>query len=145
MKRNGSARWDGELQRGRGQLSVASGLLHDAPYSFATRFADERGTNPEELIAAAHAGCYSMALAFALGQAGVKPKRIDTRAEITLAMAAGVPSVTSIELSTVVSADGLDEAGLQRIADHAKETCLVSRLLTVKPTLQARLAPGEPQ
>jgi lipoyl-dependent peroxiredoxin len=139
MKRRGTAHWEGDLNKGRGHLSTGSGLLIEGPYSFATRFADEKGTNPEELIAAAHAGCFSMAMTFALSKIGVTARRIDTRAEISIAMDAGGPQVRAIHLSTEVQAEGIDESTFLQTAEEAKKGCLVSRLLVIAPTLDAKL------
>jgi osmotically inducible protein OsmC len=140
LKRSAKAVWRGGLAAGKGDLTTDSRVLAEAAYSFPTRFGDERGTNPEELIAAAHAGCFSMAFAYFLGDAGFTPERIESGAEVSLRSEAGVWSVTGVHLDVVASVPGIADADLQRIAEQAKSGCLVSRLLRVPVTLSARLA-----
>ena len=137
--RSGRAQWLGTLAQGEGRLSTDSGVLHDHRYAFATRFGQEAGTNPEELIAAAHAGCYSMALAYLLAQAGAAPRRIETTASLTLQTSTEGPNVTGIHLRVEAMVDGIDTSAFERIALSAKETCLVSRLLKTDVSLEARL------
>ena len=128
MDRNASAVWKGSLKEGKGTISSASGVLKDTQYSFATRFADGIGTNPEELIAAAHAGCFSMALSAELGKAGFTPDSIETNARLTLDMH-DKPTITKIHLTTKASVPNIDKAKFDEIAKGAKEGCPVSRLL----------------
>ena len=128
MDRNASAVWKGSLKEGKGTISSASGVLKDTQYSFATRFADGIGTNPEELIAAAHAGCFSMALSAELGKAGFTPDSIETNARLTLDMH-DKPTITKIHLTTKASIPNIDKAKFDEIAKGAKEGCPVSRLL----------------
>jgi len=139
LVRTATARWDGTLARGEGRLSTDSRVLDQARYSFPTRFAHAPGTNPEELIAAAHAGCYAMALAYGLGQAGSPPERIDAAAALTLETSAGGPSVTGIHLRVRARVPGMEEGAFAAVAQRAKDTCLVSRLLDVAVTLDAAL------
>jgi osmotically inducible protein OsmC len=139
MKRNASAVWHGNLKQGRGALSSESGVLKDTPYSFATRFEGTPGTNPEELIAAAHAGCFSMALSAALGQEGFTPERIATRATLSLEQVQGNFTITASHLETTVKLPGIDRAKFDAIAAGAKANCPVSRLLKAEITLNATL------
>jgi len=134
--RNSSAQWQGSLREGAGTMRLGSGA-YEGPYSFVSRFEDGPGTNPEELIAAAHAGCYSMALSSNLGKAGYTPTSISTTASVHLNPPAGI---TKIELSTVAVVPGLDDAEFQKIADETKSTCPVSKALSaVETTLTAQL------
>ena len=128
MDRNASAVWKGSLKEGKGTISTSSGVLKETQYSFATRFADGIGTNPEELIAAAHAGCFSMALSAELGKAGFTPDSIETNARLTLDMH-DKPTITKIHLTTKASIPNIDKAKFDEIANGAKEGCPVSRLL----------------
>jgi osmotically inducible protein OsmC len=141
LLRGGSAEWIGTLARGEGRLSTASGVLRQQRYAFGSRFADEPGTNPEELIAAAHAGCYTMALAHALGEAGSPPRRIETTAELSLQMDENGPAVTGIALRVRASVDTIAADAFAAIAERARATCLVSRLLKVEASLEAFLNP----
>jgi osmotically inducible protein OsmC len=135
LNRQGSAVWEGDLKTGKGTISSGSGNLRDLPYSVASRFESAKGTNPEELIAAAHASCFSMMLAKLLGDEGHKPKRIATRANLTLHLDTSGARISKIHLSTEVSAEGLTAEGAQRAAEKAKEQCPVSLLL--KPGLES--------
>jgi osmotically inducible protein OsmC len=141
MKRKASAVWNGDLKSGRGTISTASTVLKDTAYSFATRFENGVGTNPEELIAAAHAGCFSMALSFALQQAGFTAEKIDTNATLTLD---NVPpagwTITAIHLDTTARVPGISSDKFAEIAAGAKANCPVSRVLKAEITLEARLA-----
>ena len=138
--RSSSAEWSGNLARGNGTMSLGSGAF-EGSYSFASRFESGEGTNPEELIAAAHAGCFSMALAAALSQADHVPDSIETTAQVTIDSVDGTPTITRSELSTEVKVDGLDDAEFQEFADGARSGCAVSRALAgVEITLAARLA-----
>lgn len=138
--RSSSAEWSGNLARGNGTMSLGSGAF-EGSYSFASRFESGEGTNPEELIAAAHAGCFSMALAAALSQAEHVPDSVETTAQVTIDSIDGTPTITPSELSTEVKVDGLDDAEFQEFADGARSGCAVSRALAgVEITLAARLA-----
>ena len=135
IQRQATAHWSGELLRGSGKISSGSGVLHDLPYSVPSRFENGKGTNPEELIAAAHAGCFSMMLAKLLGDAKKTPKDIQTKASLTLSNASGGWKISKIHLETEVSADGLDAEILKSVAAQAKEQCPISVLL--KPGLES--------
>lgn len=135
IQRHARAHWSGDLRNGSGKTSSGSGVLQDVAYSVPSRFENGKGTNPEELLAAAHASCFSMMLAKILGDQKITPKDIRTKAALTLAQRDGGWKITSIHLETEVSADGLDDAGLKRAADQAKEQCPVSVLL--KPGLES--------
>lgn len=139
MKRSASARWEGGLKDGKGVLDSTSGVLKDTPYSFHTRFEEQPGTNPEELIAAAHAGCFSMALSAELGRAGLTPSSIATTATVTLDMVDGKPTVTSSHLDLVAKVPGATQAQFEEIAGGAKAGCPISRLLNANITLSAKL------
>jgi osmotically inducible protein OsmC len=128
MDRSASAVWNGSLKEGKGTISSQSGALKSLQYSFSTRFADGVGTNPEELIAAAHAGCFTMALSAELGKAGFTPDQIDTTAVVTLDMH-DKPTVTKIHLTTKAKVPSIDKAKFDEIADGAKKGCPISRLL----------------
>ena len=140
ISRKATARWEGDLKSGSGVISTPdSGLMQDTRYAFNTRFGDQKGTNPEELIAAAHAGCFSMALANALAEAGHRADSVETRAEVDLSMEGG-PSVSGIRLVTKAKVPGIEEAKFRGIADDAKQNCPVSRALSAVPiTLEAEL------
>jgi osmotically inducible protein OsmC len=138
--RNGSAEWQGDLRGGSGKLSVGSGLFSGA-YSFKTRFEDEPGTNPEELIAAAHAACFTMALSSILSEAGHVPETVRTTAKVHLRQVDGLPTISGIDLETEGRAPGIDQQQFAEFADQAKTGCVVSRALAGVPemTLDARL------
>ncbi|GGK11415.1 OsmC family protein [Luteimonas terricola] len=140
ISRKATAHWEGDLKSGRGSISTpASGLLQDTRYGFNSRFGDEKGTNPEELIAAAHAGCFTMALANALAEAGHPADSVDSRAEVDLSMEGG-PTLSAIRLFTKAKVPGIDEAKFRSIADDAKKNCPVSKALSAVPiTLEAEL------
>jgi osmotically inducible protein OsmC len=135
IQRQASAHWSGELLRGSGKTSTGSGVLRDVPYSVPSRFENAKGTNPEELIAAAHASCFSMMLAKLLGDAKKTPRDIHTNASLTLSNASGGWKITKIHLQTEVSGEGLDAETLNRVASQAKEQCPISVLL--KPGLES--------
>jgi osmotically inducible protein OsmC len=138
--RSSSAEWSGNLARGKGTMSLGSGAF-EGSYSFASRFESGEGTNPEELIAAAHAGCFSMALANVLSQAGHEPDSVKTTAEVHLDKGDDGFSITRSDLTTEVSVDGLDDEEFQKHADEAKRTCPVSRALgAIEVGLEAKLA-----
>jgi lipoyl-dependent peroxiredoxin len=127
-KRTANARWDGSLQEGSGTMRMASGS-YEGPYSFQSRFEEGDGTNPEELIAAAHAGCFSMALSLALGQAGHDPESIDTEATVEIDRVGDGFAITSIVLRTRARVPGIDADEFQQQAEAAKEGCPVSKAL----------------
>ena len=144
FKRYADARWQGDLQAGSGSISTPqSGLFADQNFSFKTRFGDEKGTNPEELLAAAHAGCFSMALSAVLGKAGFVPDEIRTRAEVTMepGMDPG-PTVTGVTLVLAARVPGIDAATFDDLAQQAKAGCVISRALAVPVQLQATLEAG---
>lgn len=135
MKRTAHAHWNGTLQEGKGELSTQSTTLNNTQYSFKTRFADGVGTNPEELIAAAHAGCFTMAVGAALTRAGFTPNDLSTDAILELEMTAP-PAITSIHLDLKGSAiEGVSEDQFKEIAEGAKANCIVSKALSVPITL----------
>lgn len=135
IQRQGMAHWSGDLLRGSGKTSTGSGALRDLPYSGPSRFENGKGTNPEELIAAAHASCFSMMLAKLLGDAKKTARDIQTKATLTLSNASGGWKISKIHLETEVSAEGLDTDTLNRVAAQAKEQCPISVLL--KPGLES--------
>lgn len=139
MQRKGSAVWRGGLKDGKGTVSTASGVLKDTQYSFATRFENGAGTNPEELIAAAHAGCFSMALSAQLGNAGMTPEAIETTAAVTLEKQEAGFAITAVHLDVTARIPGADAAKFEQAAKAAKEGCPVSRVLNAKITMDAKL------
>src|SRR6476469_457908 len=139
MQRNASAHWSGGLKDGKGTLTSPSGVLKSTPYSFAPRFESQPGTNPEELIAAAHAGCFSMALAAQLDSKGVKPESINTSAALTLEQQNGKWTITAIHLAVSARVPGIDPATFKKAAREAKRGCPVSRVLKAKITMEATL------
>ncbi|HZB05729.1 MAG TPA: OsmC family protein [Thermoleophilaceae bacterium] len=132
--RNASARWDGSLTEGHGTMRMASGA-YEGPYSFESRFEEGDGTNPEELIAAAHAGCYSMALSGELGKAGHDVETVETEATVHIDEVEGGFAIMRIELRTRVTASGLDDSDFQQAAEAAKEGCPVSQALAAVETI----------
>ena len=141
FKRYADAQWAGDLESGKGKISTPqSGLFAEQNFSFKTRFGDETGTNPEELLAAAHAGCFSMALSAVLGKEGFVPESIRTRAEATMdpGMDPG-PTITGITLVLNAKVPGIDQATFERIANAAKAGCVISRALSVPVELKATL------
>ena len=139
MKRNASAEWKGSLKEGKGTISTESGVLENTQYSFSTRFEDGKGTNPEELIGAAHAGCFSMALSAQLGVAGITPQSIRTTAAVTLEKVGEGFSVTTVHLDVVATIPGADRAAFEKAANEAKAGCPISKLLNAKISMDARL------
>jgi osmotically inducible protein OsmC len=139
MKRNASAIWQGGLKDGKGSISTASGVLSNTQYSFSTRFEDGIGTNPEELIAAAHASCFSMALSGQLGNAGMTAERIDTTATVTLDKTEAGFTITEVHLDVKARIPGADQAAFETAAANAKAGCPISRVLNTKITMEARL------
>jgi osmotically inducible protein OsmC len=138
--RSAQAEWKGNLARGSGTMATGSGAV-EAPYSFASRFETGEGTNPEELIGAAHAGCFSMALALALSDAGHEPESVQTSAQVTIESGGGKVAITRSDLSTEVKVDGLSEDEFQKFAEDAKSGCAVSRALgAIEIGLEAKLA-----
>jgi len=140
MQRKASAVWQGGIKDGKGSITTASGVLSATPYSFSTRFEGAPGTNPEELIAAAHAGCFSMALSLMLGDAGIQPERIDTEAAVSLEKTEGGFSITKVHLEVNVRAPGADRAKFEDAAAKAKAGCPVSKVLNAAITMNAKLA-----
>ena len=140
MKQKASAQWQGSLKEGTGTLSTGSGALVEKPYSFKTRFEGEQGTNPEELIGAAHAGCFSMAFSMMLGMAGFTPDKIETSAVITLEARDGGFAITASHLDVTATIPGIDEATFQDLAGQAKAGCPVSKVLNASITMEARLS-----
>ncbi|WP_136418495.1 OsmC family protein [Herbaspirillum sp. ST 5-3] len=139
MKRTASAAWTGGLKDGKGSISTQSGILKDTRYGFTTRFENEPGTNPEELIAAAHAGCFTMALSAQLGEAGMTAESLRTSAEVTLDKVDDGFAITAIHLNLTAKIPGADPKAFQAAADRAKEGCPVSKLLNAKITMDAKL------
>ena len=139
MKRKASAIWKGGIRDGKGTLSTDSGVLSDTPYSFGTRFENEKGTNPEELIGAAHAGCFSMALSLILGEAGFTPENISTAASVTLEKTEGGFGITAVHLDVSARVPGIGPQAFQAAAQKAKAGCPVSRVLNAAITMEARL------
>jgi lipoyl-dependent peroxiredoxin len=139
MKRNASAIWKGGLKDGNGTISTESGVLSDAQYSFTTRFEHGKGTNPEELIAAAHAGCFSMALSNELGNAGLTPESIGTTATVTLEKTDAGFAIPAVHLTLQAKVPGADQATFAQLADRAKTGCPVSKLFKADITLEATL------
>ena len=139
MKRKASAVWKGDLKSGKGTISTDSGVLSNTQYSFSTRFEDGLGTNPEELIAAAHAGCFSMALSAQLGNAGIVAESINTAATLTMEKLEAGWTVTGIHLDVTAKIPGADRTAFETAAKNAKEGCPISRLLNAKITMDAKL------
>ncbi len=139
-ERASTAVWEGDVQTGSGTMTIGSGAWV-GPYSFKSRFEDGKGTNPEELIAAAHAGCYSMALSGALTRAGSPPKRIETKAKVDLRKEEAGFRIAKIHLTTTASVPGIDNAKFQELATQAKQNCPVSKVLSAAEiSLDAKLA-----
>jgi lipoyl-dependent peroxiredoxin len=139
MQRKASAIWQGGLKDGKGSVSSASGVLTKAPYSFTTRFENTPGTNPEELIAAAHAACFSMALSAQLGGANLTPSSIETTATLTMDKLDSGWTITAVNLDVVGRVPKADAAAFQKAAENAKSGCPVSKVLNVKITMNAKL------
>jgi len=139
MQRKGSAVWQGDLRNGKGTVSTETGVVANAPYTFGTRFEDAPGTNPEELIAAAHAACFSMAFSGQLANAGLTADRIDTTANLTLERLEPGFTITAIHLDVSAKVPGASREAFDKAANTAKETCPVSRLLNTKITMDAKL------
>ena len=141
ISRYATAHWEGDLKSGRGTLATpVSGLMADTPYGFNSRFGDVKGTNPEELIAAAHAGCFTMALSAKLTEAGHPPTSLDTRAEVDLSTEGG-PSISAIRLKVSAKVPGIDAVAFRALAEDAGKNCPVSRALSAVPiAMEATLA-----
>lgn len=139
MKRNAQAQWQGDLKQGKGSISTDSGVLDSTQYSFGTRFESGKGTNPEELIGAAHAGCFSMALSMMLGEEGLTPDSVDTQASVSLDQVEGGFAITAIHLDVAARVPGADQAAFDRAADNAKQGCPVSKVLNAEITMDATL------
>ena len=139
MKRNAAAVWQGGLKDGRGTVSAESGIFTDASYNFENRFEKQTGTSPEELLAAAHASCYSMALSLVLGESGLTPERVDTTATIAVEPDDGGFTVTSSHLEVRAKVPGADAKAFEAAANGAKDGCPVSKLYNASITLDARL------
>jgi len=139
MKRNASAVWNGSLKEGKGTISTESGLLKEAQYSFGTRFENGVGTNPEELIAAAHAGCFSMALSGQLTTAGTPPESVATTATVTLEKLEAGFTVTGVHLDVTAKVPGATPESFETAANNAKKGCPISRLLNAEITMTAKL------
>jgi osmotically inducible protein OsmC len=142
MNRTATAAWHGSLKEGKGTISTASGVLSNTQYSFGTRFENGVGTNPEELIAAAHAGCFAMALSAQLGEAGITPESIQTTATVTLEKTPAGWSVTASHLDVRARLRAGDRAAFDRAAESAKAGCPISRLLNAKISMTAQLETG---
>src|SRR5574341_1982408 len=139
MKRTASAVWQGDLKSGKGTVSTESGVLSKTQYSFGTRFENTPGTNPEELIAAAHAGCFSMALSAQLGEAGMTPTAIQTTATVSLEKDTAGWTVKSVHLDVAADIPNADPSAFEKAAENAKRGCPISRLLNATITMDARL------
>jgi osmotically inducible protein OsmC len=139
MKRTASAVWEGSLKEGQGSLTTQSGTLKDTRYSFAMRFADEAGTNPEELIAAAHAGCFTMALSAKLGAAGFTPEKLTTNAALALEQVDGNWTITTVHLTLTARVPEITREKFDEVAADAKANCPVSRVLNAEISLEANL------
>ncbi len=139
MKRKATAHWQGGLKDGKGTLSTDSTILSGTQYSFSTRFEDGKGTNPEELIAAAHAGCFTMALSGQLEKANLKADSLDTTATVMMEKLEKGPTVTEIHLEVTAKIAGATEDAFMKAANEAKENCPISRLLDTKITMDAKL------
>jgi lipoyl-dependent peroxiredoxin len=143
MIRKASAVWKGSLKEGKGTISSDSGVLSNTQYSFSTRFEDGKGTNPEELIASAHAGCFTMALSGQLTAAGIVPESLETTASLTLEKLEAGWTITKIHLDVTGRIPGNDAAAFEKAAQNAKAGCPISRLLKAEITMTAKLAGGQ--
>jgi osmotically inducible protein OsmC len=139
--RRGSAVWQGGLKDGKGMISTQSGALKDYPYGFASRFEGVPGTNPEELLAAAHAGCFTMALSLILGEEGLTAERMETSAKVSLEQVDGGYAITTIHLALKAKIPGADQATFEKVTGMAKSGCPVSKLFKAEITLEATLLP----
>lgn len=139
IERKASARWNGDLKQGKGALSTQSGTLRDTQYSFGTRFENGTGTNPEELIGAALAGCFSMALSSALANAGHSPEEVKTEAKVSLDKVDDKMTITTIHLETTGKVAGIDENSFNEFAEKTRDGCIIGRALKAKITVNAKL------
>jgi lipoyl-dependent peroxiredoxin len=139
IKRHGSAAWQGGLKDGKGAISTQSGALNAYPYGFASRFEGQRGSNPEELIGAAHAACFTMALSLILGEAKLVAEQMDTKAEVVLEQVEGGFAITSVHLTLDAKIPGADKATFEKLVAMAKAGCPVSKVLKTEITLDATL------
>jgi lipoyl-dependent peroxiredoxin len=141
IKRRGSASWKGGLKDGRGSISTESGALQAYPYGFASRFEGQKGTNPEELLGAAHSGCFTMALSLILGEAKLVAEQMDTTADVTLEQVEGGFAITAVHLTLKAKIPGTNQATFEELANKAKAGCPVSKLFKTNITLEATLLP----
>lgn len=139
MSKKATAIWKGSVKEGGGTISTETGVLRDAPYGFKSRFEDGKGTNPEELIAAAHAGCFSMALSMMLGEAGSPPERIQTEAAVTIEKKGDALVITASHLTVSARVPGMEKANFLEVAKKAKDGCPVSKVLNAEITMDATL------
>ncbi|CAM3909537.1 OsmC family protein [Vreelandella rituensis] len=139
MDRHATAHWEGSLKAGKGTVSTESGVLDENPYSFGTRFEEEKGTNPEELIGAAHAGCFSMALSMILGEDGYEPTSIDTQAAVMLSKTDEGFEISKIHLKVRATISEISEDAFKKAAEAAKINCPVSKALNAEITMEAQL------
>lgn len=139
MKRSANAEWRGDLKHGKGAISTQSGVLDNTQYSFGTRFEEGKGTNPEELIGASHAGCFSMALSMMLGEEGLTADSIRTTADVTLDQVDGGFAITRVHLTVAAKVPGADQATFERAANNAKSGCPISKVLNAEITMDATL------
>lgn len=139
INRSGSARWKGGIKDGKGQISTESGALKEYPYGFASRFEGQPGTNPEELLAAAHSGCFTMALSLILGEANLTAESMETTAKVTLEKVEGGFAITAVHLKLEAKIPGADPAIFQELAQKAKAGCPVSKLFKTEISLEAKL------
>jgi osmotically inducible protein OsmC len=139
MQTFGSAAWQGGIKDGKGAISTKSGALKEYPYGFSSRFEGKPGTNPEELIGAAHAGCFTMALSLILGEAGLKAEHMETQADVTLEKVADGFAITAVHLNLSAKVPGATQAKFEELAGKAKAGCPVSKLLNAKITMDANL------
>ena len=139
MERRATAVWQGDLRHGQGTLTTESKVLSNTPYSYSTRFEGSPGTNPEELLGAAHAGCFTMALTHLLGEAGIKAERIETKATVTLEKQDAGFTITHVHLDVAVRAPGADRAKTDDAAAKAKANCPLSKVLRAEISMEARL------
>jgi lipoyl-dependent peroxiredoxin len=143
MKRTASARWQGPGKDGKGTLSTPSKVLDQTAYSYHTRFENGAGTNPEELIAAAHAGCFNMALSFMLGAAGLTPEQLDTTATLRMEQEGVHWTITEMHLEVSARIPGADPSAFQAVAEQAKANCPVSKVLNARITMNAQLSSAQ--
>ena len=139
IKRRGSAAWQGGIKDGKGSISTESGALKAYPYGFASRFEGQKGSNPEELIGAAHASCFTMALSLILGEAKLTAEQMETSAEVALEQVEGGWAITSVHLTLKAKVPGADQAKFEELAGKAKANCPISKLLKTNITLDAKL------